>query len=61
MSAMENLKDFVGKNRWPPGFAQSIMASKDDIGFRFVIVDDSRSMLKHDGHHIVSDRNGEQR
>lgn len=61
MSSMENLKDFVCKNRWPAGFAQSIMSSKDHIGFRFVIVDDSRSMLKQDGHRVVSDRHGVQR
>ena len=61
MSAMENVKDFVARNRWPAGFAQSIMDSKDRVAFRFVVVDNSRSMLKQDGHRIVSELNGGKR
>ena len=61
MSTMDNLKDFISRNRWPAGFAQSVMDSKDRVAFRFVVVDNSRSMLKQDGHRIVSDRHGTQR
>jgi hypothetical protein len=58
---MENLKDFVLKNRWPTGFADSIMESRDRVAYRFVVVDNSRSMLKHDGHRLLIDRYGIQR
>jgi hypothetical protein len=61
MSAMENLKDFVMKNRWPTGFADSIMESRNRVAYRFVVVDNSRSMLKHDGHRLLIDRYGIQR
>lgn len=61
MSAMENLKDFTTKNRWPTGFAESIMESRDRVAYRFVVVDNSRSMLKHDGHRLLIDRYGIQR
>ena len=61
MSVMENLTDFVAKNRWPAGFAKCVKDSKDRIAFRFVVVDNSRSMLKQDGLRLVSDRHGAQR
>ena len=38
---------------WPPGFASSIERSKDIIGRRYVIIDNSSSMLKEDGKRIV--------
>lgn len=58
---MVNLRDFVIKNRWPIGFADSIMESRDRVAYRFVVVDNSRSMLKHDGHRLLIDRYGIQR
>ena len=43
---------------WPPGFANSIEMSKDIIGRRFVIIDNSSSMLKEGGKRIVEGPHG---
>ena len=43
---------------WPPGFATSIEMSKDIIGRRFVIIDNSSSMLKEGGKRIVEGPQG---
>jgi len=44
---------------WPPGFAASIEMSKDVIGRRYVIIDNSSSMLKEGGKRIVKGPQGE--
>ena len=41
-----SLRDIVVSNKWPAGFANVIVQSKETVAFRFVIVDNSRSMLK---------------
>ena len=56
-----SLRDTVVQNNWPAGFANVIVQSKETVAFRFVIVDNSRSMLKRDGHRLVVDLSGEQR
>jgi hypothetical protein len=57
---MANLKEFSAKKCWPIGFVKAIADSKEHIAFRFVIVDNSRSMLKQDGLRLVNDKNGVQ-
>ena len=52
------LEQLVVANKWPAGFAKTILDSKESVAFRFVVVDNSRSMLKRDGHRLVSDRSG---
>ena len=51
-----DIDDFIKQARWPSGFAKLVKETRNQIAFRFVIVDNSRSMLKHDGHRIVYDR-----
>jgi hypothetical protein len=57
---MANLKEFSAKKSWPIGFVKAIADSKEHIAFRFVIVDNSRSMLKQDGLRLVNDKSGVQ-
>ena len=56
-----SLRDTVVSNKWPSGFANVIVQSKEAVAFRFVIVDNSRSMLKRDGHRLIVDLSGEQK
>ena len=51
-----DIDDFIKQARWPSGFAQLVRETRKQVAFRFVVVDNSRSMLKHDGHRIVYDR-----
>jgi hypothetical protein len=46
------------KNGLPAGLASTIVRSKSSIAFRFVVVDNSRSMLKLDGHRLTTDSHG---
>ena len=55
---MSSLDAVLQQNSWPIGFANVIVKSKDVVGMRFVIVDNSRSMLKRDGHRLLNDRHG---
>ena len=61
MPGMEGVKCFVSRSRWPTGFAESIMISNDRVAYRFVLIDNSRSMLKQDGYRLAVDRYGVQR
>ena len=58
MPGMEDVKCFVSRSRWPTGFAECIMSSNDRVAYRFVVIDNSRSMLKQDGHRLAVDRYG---
>ena len=42
-------------------FAEAVTDAKESIAFRFCIVDNSRSMLKLDGHKLVTDKRGNSR
>ena len=53
-----SLLELTAAHNWPKGFAKCIIESKDAVAFRFVIVDNSRSMSKRDGHHLVKNDNG---
>ena len=49
------LGDLVRTNRWPIGFARVITQSKDVVAHRFVILDNSRSMLNLDAKIVIDD------
>ena len=53
-----SLEATMANNGWPRGFASAIMESTSIVAFRFVVVDNSRSMLKLDGHRLVTDSHG---
>ena len=55
---MSSLEAVLQANTWPLGFETCIVESKQIVNMRFVIVDNSRSMLKRDGHRLISDRHG---
>ena len=48
----------MAANRWPAGLSKAIIQSRSKTAFRFVILDNSKSMCKRDGHVIVYDRKG---
>lgn len=58
---MANLKEFSAKKSWPIGFVKAIADSKEYIAFRFVVVDNSRSMCRQDSFRLVSDKSGVQK
>lgn len=47
---MDKLRDVVSGYKWPAGFADSIMNSKNHIAYRFIILNNSKVMLKRDSH-----------
>lgn len=47
---MSDVSAFLSDRGWPQGFDRAIQDSKDRVAFRFVVVDNSRSMLKRDSH-----------
>lgn len=47
---MEQLQEVIDYYKWPEGFASTIMNSKNHIAQRFVILNNSRVMLKRDSH-----------
>jgi len=49
------LNDQLMADKWPTGLAKTILDSKEVIATRFVIIDNSRSMLKRDGHRLTTD------
>ena len=55
MPIAEKLADIFG---WPAGLADQIVKSNDSIGFRFVMVDNSRSMINIDGHQLIDTGSG---
>ena len=55
---MVDLVELVCSHMWPKGFAKCIIEAKNYVAFRFIIVDNSRSMSKEDGHQLVNDGNG---
>ena len=59
-STLEQLNGLLESEKWPTGFGKTILDSKDQVAFRFVIIDNSRSMLKKDGHRLTSDDAGKQ-
>ena len=50
MSIAEEIADAWG---WPAGLIDTVVSSKNHIASRFVVVDNSRSMLNEDGHKLV--------
>ena len=52
---MDDLEDFLISQGWPVGLQNAILQSKKDVAFRFVVVDNSRSMLKRDYHEVTRD------
>ena len=52
---MGDLEDFLISQGWPVGIQNAILESKKDVAFRFIVVDNSRSMLKRDYHEVIRD------
>jgi hypothetical protein len=59
MHTEEEVFEVLAENHWPTGFASYITKSKARVAFRYVIVDNSRSMSKCDGRRLIEDRFGE--
>ena len=53
-----SFRELLGKHSWPAGFANVILQSKEKVAYRFLIVDNSRSMLKNDGHRLTKKADG---
>lgn len=56
---MDDLSTYIVEKNWPQGFKEAIVDSKLYFAQRFVIVDNSRSMLKCDGHRLLNKGGGE--
>jgi DNA-binding transcriptional MerR regulator len=48
----DTLTEFMIKRKWPEGFRKAVSDSKNHVAFRFIVVDNSKSMLKRDGHNL---------
>ncbi len=48
-----NAKEFLTDYKWPCGLQDALINSCKKIAIRFIIVDDSGSMLTEDGHRLV--------
>ena len=57
MTSSGKLTEVVTGNKWPVAFSKCISESKKFVAFRYVIVDNSRSMLKRDGRRLIEDVN----
>ena len=55
---MSSLQEVLAQHSWPIGFETCITQSKEIVAMRFVIVDNSRSMLKRDGHRLTKEGKG---
>lgn len=55
MASVEDLATTFG---WPAGLADTVVKSNDTIAFRFVLVDNSRSMVNIDGHQLLDNEGG---
>ena len=53
-----SFRQLMRKHNWPAGFADTILQSKEHVACRFLIVDNSRSMLKNDGHRLIEKADG---
>lgn len=51
---MSAVHAFLEDKKWPLGFEGPILEVEDRVAFRYVVVDNSRSMMKRD-HDIVPD------
>ena len=51
---MSDVHAFLEEKKWPLGFEGPILDVADKVAFRYVVVDNSRSMMKRD-HEIVPD------
>lgn len=49
---MSDVHAFLEEKKWPLGFEGPILDVADKVAFRYVVVDNSRSMMKRD-HNIV--------
>ena len=58
---MNQIDEVVSDFKWPKLFGRFIAASKDNLTSSYVILDNSRSMVKRDGHRLTIDEWGNQR
>lgn len=49
-----NIWDFLTTNGWPVGLQSAILGSKKHVAFRFIVVDNSRSMIKRESYDVMS-------
>jgi hypothetical protein len=50
----DNIWDFLTTNGWPIGLQSAILGSKRHVAFRFIVVDNSRSMIKRESYDVMS-------
>lgn len=50
------LEQFLSNLNWPPGLREACIRSCESLPLRYVVADDSSSMLSLDGHRILTDK-----
>lgn len=46
-------KEFLALHNWPPGLQDALVKSCKKIAIRYIITDDSGSMMTNDGHRLI--------
>lgn len=52
---MTDIGDFLTAHGWPAGLETAIADSAKQVAYRFIVVDNSRSMLNRDSYDVVKD------
>jgi hypothetical protein len=52
----EGAREFFGAHKWPVGLQDTFIANCKIILMRFIIVDNSGSMIRNDGHRLVTEK-----
>ena len=53
---MDLVQQRLEESGWPSGIGKTFLESNEHIGLRFIIIDNSRSMLKRDAHRLIGGR-----
>mmetsp|Transcript_30799 Transcript_30799/g.51527 ORF Transcript_30799/g.51527 Transcript_30799/m.51527 type:complete len:284 (-) Transcript_30799:1-852(-) len=51
----EKARVFLAEHHWPPGLADALIKSCRKMAIRYVITDDSGSMMTNDGHRVIGE------
>ena len=60
-SSMKQLTSFLDARQWPLGIARYITSLNNEVMIRYIVIDNSRSMLNKDGRLLIQDENGDMR
>ena len=54
------VREYLGKNHWPVGLQDTLLRGLNKYKIRYIIADDSGSMMASDGAHLVGEGNDQQ-